>query len=85
MQETSPRDISGIMVKAACEAALVHERRMHMEITDFVMYTFALALTVFCTYCYFVFELLLSCAVSAVRFMYAHTHPADGQRSFSFV
>ena len=35
-------DISGIMTKAACEVALMGERHVRIEISDFVMRTFLL-------------------------------------------
>ena len=35
-------DISGITTKAPCEAALMGERHVRIEISDFVMRTFAL-------------------------------------------
>ncbi len=36
------RDISGITTKAACEVALMGERHVRIEISDFVMRTFIL-------------------------------------------
>ena len=41
MQEISLCDISGIMTKAPCEAALMGEHHVRIEIADFVMRTFA--------------------------------------------
>ncbi len=41
MQEISLSDISGIMTKAPCEAALMGEHHVRIEIADFVMRTFA--------------------------------------------
>ena len=38
--EISLRDISGITTKAPCEAALMGERHVRIEISDFVMRTF---------------------------------------------
>ncbi len=40
--EISHSDISGITTKVPCEAALMGERHVRMEISDFVMHTFAL-------------------------------------------
>ena len=40
--EISLCDISGISTKAPCEAALIHEHHMRIEISDFVMRTFGL-------------------------------------------
>ena len=40
-------DISGITTKAPCEAALMGERHVRIEISDFVMRTFVLC---FCRY-----------------------------------
>ena len=37
------RDISGITTKAACEVALIGERHVRIEISDFVMRTFVLS------------------------------------------
>ena len=37
-------DISGITTKAPCEAALMGERHVRIEISDFVMRTFVLNL-----------------------------------------
>ena len=42
MQEISPYDISGITTKEPCEAALMGERHVRIEISDFVMRTFVL-------------------------------------------
>ena len=42
MQEISLCDISGIMTKAPCEAALMGEHHVRIEIADFVMRTFVL-------------------------------------------
>ena len=42
MKEISPCDISGITTKAPCEAALIGERHVRIEISDFVMRTFVL-------------------------------------------
>ena len=42
MKEISPCDISGITTKAPCEAALMGERHVRIEISDFVMRTFVL-------------------------------------------
>ena len=42
MQEISLCDISGIMTKAHCEAALMGEHHVRIEIADFVMRTFIL-------------------------------------------
>ena len=42
MQEISLHDISGITTKVPYEAALMGERHVRMEISDFVMRTFAL-------------------------------------------
>jgi len=42
MQEISYSDISGITTKAPCEAALIGERHVRIEISDFVMRTFVL-------------------------------------------
>ena len=42
MQEISPCDISGITTKEPCEAALMGERHVRIEISDFVMRTFVL-------------------------------------------
>ena len=39
MQELSHGDISCITTKAACEAALMGERHVRIEISDFVMRT----------------------------------------------
>ena len=36
------RDISGITTKAPCEVALIGERHVRIEISDFVMRTFVL-------------------------------------------
>ena len=41
--EISLCDISGIMTKAPCEAALVGERHVRIEISDFVMRVFVLS------------------------------------------
>ena len=41
MQEISPCDISCITAKAPYEAALMGERNVRIEISDFVMRTFA--------------------------------------------
>ena len=38
--EISLRDISGITTKASCEVALMGERHVRIEISDFVMRTF---------------------------------------------
>ena len=40
MQEISRSDISGITTKAPCEVALMGERHVRIEISDFVMRTF---------------------------------------------
>ena len=40
MQEISRSDISGITTKAPCEVALIGERHVRIEISDFVMRTF---------------------------------------------
>ena len=40
--EISHSDISGITTKAPCEAALMGERHMRIEISDFVMRAFVL-------------------------------------------
>ena len=40
--EISHSDISGISTKAPCEAALIGERHVRIEISDFVMRTFVL-------------------------------------------
>ena len=40
MQEISHSDISGISTKAPCEAALMGERHVRIEISDFVLRTF---------------------------------------------
>ena len=40
MQEISHSDISGITTKAPCEVALMGERHVRIEISDFVMRTF---------------------------------------------
>ena len=40
--EISHSDISGITTKAPCEAALMGERHVRIEISDFVMRTFVL-------------------------------------------
>ena len=40
--EMSLSDISGIMTKVSCEVALMGERHVRIEISDFVMHTFAL-------------------------------------------
>ena len=42
MQEISLCNISGITTKAPCEAALMGERHMRIEISDFVMRAFVL-------------------------------------------
>ena len=42
MPEISLYEISGITTKAPCEAARVSERHVHIEISAFVMRTFAL-------------------------------------------
>ena len=42
MQEISHNDISGISTKAPCEVALIGERHLRIEISDFVMRTFVL-------------------------------------------
>ena len=42
MQEISLYDISGITTKAPYEAALICERHVRIEISDFVMRTFIL-------------------------------------------
>ena len=42
MQEISHNDISGISIKAPCEVALIGERHVRIEISDFVMRTFVL-------------------------------------------
>ena len=42
MQEISRSDISGITTKAPCEVALMGERHVRIEISDFVMRTFVL-------------------------------------------
>ena len=42
MYEISHNDISGITTKAPCEAARIHEQHVRIEISDFVMRTFAL-------------------------------------------
>ena len=42
MPEISLYEISGITTKAPCEAALMGERHVHIEISAFVMRTFAL-------------------------------------------
>ena len=42
MKEISPCDISGITTKAPYEAALMGERHVRIEISDFVMRTFVL-------------------------------------------
>ena len=41
MQEISRSDISGISTKAPCEVALMGERHVRIEISDFVMRAFA--------------------------------------------
>ena len=43
MQEISLCDISGITTKAPCEVALIGERHVRIEISDFVMRTFVLS------------------------------------------
>ena len=48
--ELSHSDISGIMTKAPCEAALMGERHVRIEISDFVMRTFVLANSPFFPY-----------------------------------
>ena len=40
--EISHSDISGITTKAPCEVALIGERHVRIEISDFVMRTFVL-------------------------------------------
>ena len=42
MQEISASGISGITAKAPCEAVLMGERHVRIEISDFVMRTFVL-------------------------------------------
>ena len=42
MQEISPCDISGITTKEPCEAALMGERHVRIEISDFVICAFVL-------------------------------------------
>ena len=42
MPEISLYDIAGIATKAPCEAARMGERHVHIEISAFVMRTFAL-------------------------------------------
>ena len=42
MERKYRSDISGITTKAPCEAALMGERHMRKEISDFVMRTFVL-------------------------------------------
>ena len=44
MQEISLCDISGIMTKAPCEAALMGQRPVRIEISDFIMRTFVLSM-----------------------------------------
>ena len=44
MQEISRSDISGISTKAPCEVALIGERHVRIEISDFVMRAFVLTL-----------------------------------------
>ena len=46
-------DISGISTKAPCEAALMCERHVRIEISDFVMRTFVLADTTAALLCLF--------------------------------
>ena len=43
MQEISRSDISGITTKAPCEVALMGERHVRIEISDFVMRTFVVS------------------------------------------
>ena len=43
MQEISLCDVSEISTKAPCEVALIGERHVRIEISDFVMRTFVLA------------------------------------------
>ena len=45
--EISLRDISGITTKASCEVALMGERHVRIEISDFVMRTFVLSQAAF--------------------------------------
>ena len=40
--EISHSDISGITTKAPCEAAIMGERHVRIEISDFIMRTFIL-------------------------------------------
>ena len=47
MQEISHSDISCITTKAPCETALMGERHVRMEISDFVMRTFVLCAFVY--------------------------------------
>ena len=48
MQEISHSDVSGITTKAPCEAALMGECHMRIEISAFVMRTFVLVKLVLC-------------------------------------
>ena len=48
MQEISHSDFSGISTKAPCEAALMGECHMRIEISAFVMRTFVLVKLLLC-------------------------------------
>ena len=63
MREISLCDISGITTKAPCEVALMGERHVRIEISDFVMRTFVLSEAAFAK----CLEIRCSVCVCAIR------------------
>ena len=59
MPEISLYEISGITTKAPCAAARMGERHVHIEISAFVMRTFALRKKDVCENCEFFCHLIL--------------------------